>query len=99
MKRGLSEGIIPCTTRVQKSTALLRGTKHSDSVSDAEVKRRSRVGLGTYVDPINNAFDVLGITPKDWDMSQSLIILSVHALKVTLVVVPSPPSATPSSNL
>ena len=69
IKRGLSEGIVPYTTRVQKSAALLCGTKHSDSVSDADVKRRWRVGLGPDFNSINNAFDVLGITPKDWDMS------------------------------
>ena len=95
IKRGSSENIVPYTTRVQKSASLLRGTKHSHSATDTDIKRRWRVGLGPDFDQINYAFDVLGITPKGWDMSQCLILLTAHALKVKpapLPPVPQPPT-------
>ena len=56
------------------------------------------MGLGPDFDQINYAFHVLGITPKGWDMSQSLILLTVLALKVKatpLPPVPPPPAAAP----
>ena len=98
IKRGSSESIGPYTTRVQKSASFLRGTKHSHSATDTDIKRRWRVGLDPDFDQINYAFDVLGITPKGWDMSQSLILLTAHALKVKPAPLPPvpPPPPTPT---
>ena len=64
IKRGTKEGIMPYTTRVQKSASLLCGTKNSHSANDTDIKRRWRVGLDPDFDQINHAFDILEIDPK-----------------------------------
>ena len=91
---GATEGVVTYTTRVRKSASLLRGTKHAFVFNDMDVKRRWRFGLGPDFSPINHAFDVLGITPKGWDMSQSLILLTARALKIPLTLTPTTTNTT-----
>ena len=68
---------------------------HAHSTTDIDIKQHWRVGLGPDFAQINNAFNILSVTPKGWDMSLNLILLSVHALKVIPVAAtPLPVSPT-----
>ena len=58
------------------------------------------MGLGSEFDTINNAFDIMGITPRGWDMTQDLIILSAKATQYkldTTTSAPTAPTTTPTT--